>query len=209
MHELLLKEIKLLMKAEFLTPTQWGTDSYTVQQIMTSSEFLPKTCGPWPLLSQPHTQVPPQPVMQPQCCIPAVYCRHSHIPCKYRKLPKCSLHTYVNAREEGLQLNDRQSLNRSCVIHPFVLAWTENAGYRASFKSCTNLNIYTVRMVTLTTLGTGYETTLLINANSATHDADVLSQNKLVFGWTQYKAILHSWFFFWLVEWWICLRSLQ
>lgn len=93
--------------------------------------------------------------------------------------------------------------------YPFVLAQAENAGYRTSFKLCTNLNIYTVWMVALTTLGTGNKTTLLINANSTTHDTDVLSQNELVFGWTQYEAILHSWFFFWLVEWRICLRSLQ
>jgi hypothetical protein len=37
-------------------------------------------------------------------------------------------------------------------------------------------------MVTLTTLGTGNKATFLIDANSTTHDTDVLGQNKLVFG---------------------------
>jgi len=37
-------------------------------------------------------------------------------------------------------------------------------------------------MVTLSTLGTGNKATLLINANSTTHDTDILRQNEFVFG---------------------------
>lgn len=64
-------------------------------------------------------------------------------------------------------------------------------------------------MVTLATLRTGNKATLLIYANSTTHDTHVLGQHKFVFGWTQHQTILYSWFFFWLVEWAICLRSLK
>jgi hypothetical protein len=77
------------------------------------------------------------------------------------------------------------------------------------YKWCTNLYIYAVWMVTLSTLCTGNKATLLIYTNSTTHDTNILGQNKLVFGWTQYKAILYPGFFFWLAEWWISLRSLE